>query len=93
MRSKNRRVRRCTEPAERGADLGNVEPERADELALRRVTGIDEAVVVSLEEVVPVLDQDDPVQHRLMDHRALVQHDVADVVRRLRTHERAGRYS
>ena len=76
------------EPAENRSDVGDVEPERSDELATRCVPRINEIIVVPLKEVVAVLDQDDAVQHRLVQHLALVEDDFAHVIARLSTDDR-----
>ena len=79
---------RHAEPAENRSDVGDVEPERSDELAARCVPRINEIIVVPLKEVVAVLDQDDAVQHRLVQHLVLVEDDFAHVIARLSTDDR-----
>jgi hypothetical protein len=64
-----------------------MDPKSADEFASRRVARIDEVVIVALEEVVTVLDQDDAVQHRPVEHLTFVKDDFADMVRGLTTDE------
>lgn len=73
---------RLAEPSEDRADPRNVEPERADELSARRVSRIDEVIVVTLEEVVPVLNHVDPMEDGLMEKLIVVQHDFPHLVAR-----------
>ena len=81
-------MKRHTEPACDPSRFGHAEPELPDEILPRDIAGIDEVVVISLEEVVAVLDDQDPVQHRPLQHRTPVEDDVADAVGRRRSQER-----
>ncbi len=68
------------DPAEPAADLRHVQPELAEDLAASGVARVDEIVVVALEVVARPLDDDDAMQHRTVQHRALVEGDVSDPV-------------
>ena len=72
---------------ERIAGPWDVDPELAEQFAARRVAGVDEVVVVALEEVVAVLDDDDAMEHRPVKHGAFVEDDVADGIARRRAKE------
>jgi len=90
-RSRETAQERCVQglahPRDRSAGLGQVQPECSDQLTAGDIAGIDEAVVVALEEVMPVLDHDDPMQDGPVEHRAPIEDDLADPVRALRTHD------
>ena len=55
----------------------------AEELAPRRLLGVDEAVVVALEEEVAAADGDDAVEHVLVQLPAAIADDLTAPVRRL----------
>jgi len=73
-------VQRLAEPAHGGSKFGHMDPELSDEFRSGRIARIHEIVVVSFEVVMAVLDQDDAMQHRLAQDRAVVQDDIADAV-------------
>jgi hypothetical protein len=74
---------RHTEPTENGSGVGDVKPQRSDELATCRVPRINEIIVVPLKEVVAVLNQNDAVENWFVQDLALVEDNFANVVTRL----------
>src|SRR5207237_281524 len=79
-RDADRRVMRRVQPGEEAADLGDVDPEAADELILRRVVGVEKAVVVALEHVAAVGLAGDAMQDEAAELQVVVADDVADLV-------------
>ena len=73
-------AKRSAEPAEDSARSRNRKPQLAEQVAARGITGVDKVVVVTLEEIVVVLHNHDPVQDRPVEDRALIEHDVAHAI-------------
>ena len=70
------------------AAAGDVDPQRPDQLARARTFGIDEVVVVALEDVASAFTPDDAVQDHRMQHLVVVGDDFPGVVAGLAAHDR-----
>jgi hypothetical protein len=78
-------VQRLPEPDRRAADRGRADPERAEDLLLRRALRVEEAVVVALEHEAAAVHADDAMEHLRAELVAVVEDDVAGPVGRLRS--------
>src|SRR5439155_15735860 len=77
-RDADRRMMGRVQPGEDAADLGDVDPEAADELSLGRVIRVEEAVVVALEHVVVAGLADDAMEYGAAELKGVVADYVAD---------------